>query len=1090
MKKAQNLLYNQEALKNYVQNRVEKSEKIKKNEQKAFKRRLEIMKNWVHLEKNPSVSSSSKIFSEKNQISGLRTSLQKALKEGLYDELGGKISGKPLEKSNLRSNRPKILQNFSQFTAKEFSKDEKKIITSNLLFNTRLIKPEKTKNLALQLKSHLNNRAKLRAFETLEAEEDLRKNLSSIQQMLKDKNSNLLVTNLNPSLLSKIFTQTITPFRWISAKIFNSVRSSENSTNGINVLKPFQYTFSFLTRNKAKNLKNWKKRETVLSTRKKIRRKIYRVLDQKKQQTKVSNVSELEKFMLNADSGILRQKEDLLSLLETQRNKKTWKLYETEAILNPDFLKDQRNKNQLFKEIFEKKFKKKRTRSRRYRRFKGRGPIKKHTLAEKLKRQFKLLKRYGERSNDTNKKMEILEMITKRKYNAELSFETRDIKQRRTRQSKHRFWKKHKRQKYLQTKRKQRKRRRYSISKLRVLNKEFKRIRNQNELKKWWWQTFLPNFMSRQDALWKVEKNKQMKQELEKLSISEILARDESQRLKTKENTLLQIGDTDFKPLSTPQALRLRNELNENGELNFGQRPEIVSSLGFDENSSKVSFSTVTISDSKDETSLKPNILNKSILSNFSNNLFEQKTLKTEKFKNVETGSRKFVGLNPMPFYAGWDETLRQFVVTNRLLSRKDAGYAMNLSQGPVVSEAFNSLKPQFKEGLLNFTKAPLQGMNAATTLYWQIPFTTYDPDQFFALGMDGFSPLGWRFFNFKHSKETVQPLLVQNIFSNSEQTLKNQSLLSYNIQLKMLNLSSKNLKNELEISKNNRISKNQSRKIQKRQKRVKKHPRPPVWFPSGPLTNQVLPVHYIYVFYKRTRLPRDRYLGRRFRRSDDTKASFIQSNFTKQIDFTLRKRVKPIRKYHRKRTINKGQENSLILRRRSFKALINESIRFRPMTKNKLNTQTDFLNSSLAKTKQRKRNLNTKPNAENLRIRQLRRRVQRQVLRPISRYKPRAGGFIWPGDYLRLETTKGPNLKTLSKSAQNDIMQSVEKPNQKKPNTQIRKKKRRPIQEWQIQPKKYLLQKHNLKVLKKRFQQSQNVDLTSQKLKQLHLTL
>ena len=180
---------------------------------------------------------------------------------------------------------------------------------------------------------------------------------------------------------------------------------------------------------------------------------------------------------------------------------------------------------------------------------------------------------------------------------------------------------------------------------------------------------------------------------------------------------------------------------------------------------------------------------------------------------------------------------------------------------------------------------------------------------------------------------------------------------------------------------------------------------------------------------------------------------------------------------------LNRFHNNNFKLPNRN--SLINIQI-----TKNKLNTQTDFLNSSLAKTKQRKRNLNTKPNAENLRIRQLRRRVQRQVLRPISRYKPRAGGFIWPGDYLRLETTKGPNLKTLSKSAQNDIMQSVEKPNQKKPNTQIRKKKRRPIQEWQIQPKKYLLQKHNLKVLKKRFQQSQNVDLTSQKLKQLHLTL
>lgn len=36
-----------------------------------------------------------------------------------------------------------------------------------------------------------------------------------------------------------------------------------------------------------------------------------------------------------------------------------------------------------------------------------------------------------------------------------------------------------------------------------------------------------------------------------------------------------------------------------------------------------------------------------------------------------------------------------------------------------------------------------------------------------------------------------------------------------------------------------------------------------------------------------------------------------------------------------------------------------------------------------------------------------------------------------------------------------------------------IRKKKRRTIQEWQIQPKKYLLEKHNLKVLKKRFEKS-----------------
>jgi hypothetical protein len=50
-------------------------------------------------------------------------------------------------------------------------------------------------------------------------------------------------------------------------------------------------------------------------------------------------------------------------------------------------------------------------------------------------------------------------------------------------------------------------------------------------------------------------------------------------------------------------------------------------------------------------------------------------------------------------------------------------------------------------------------------------------------------------------------------------------------------------------------------RRILKKQKRLKKHPRPPVWFPSGSLSQQVLPVHYIYVFSERSRLPRDRYI-------------------------------------------------------------------------------------------------------------------------------------------------------------------------------------------------------------------------------------
>jgi hypothetical protein len=699
-------------------------------------------------------------------------------------------------------------------------------------------------------------------------------------------------------------------------------------------------------------------------------------------------------------------------------------------------------------------------------------------------------------------------MITKRKYNPDTPFETREMKQRRTRQSKHRYWKKHKRQKYLQMKRKQRKRRRYSISKLRVLNKEFKRIQSQNQLKQWWWQTFLPKFMSTGDALWELEKEKQMKQEFETLSAAEILARDKKNLSKNQnhESAILQIGNQDFKPLSIPQALRVKERLVNEGRLNFGENSQeqtkVFSKLDDSDTQEKMNLEATenqnglaSLPSSASSFSQRETESSKDIFSNFTKTLYGKSVLDTQARQNAEisNSSRKLVAINPMPFYAGWDESLRQFVVTNRLLSREDAGYVMNLqTEKTTLSKSLQNVQKEIsaREGQASqeilFTKAPLQGMNAATTLYWQIPFTTYDPDQFFALGMDGFSPLGWRFFNFKHSKETTKPMLVKNVFYTNSENIQNQSLLSYNIQLKMLDVNLKtNQKGKLNDltsrSKNNQVSKNQSRKIQKRQKRVKKHPRPPVWFPSGPLTNQVLPVHYIYVFYKRTRLPRDRYLGRRFRRADDPKASFIQNNFSKLTDFTLRKRVKPIRKYHRKRNLNKGQETSLVIRRRPFKTLMEEPMRFRPLSKTKLNAQTDLLNSSLLKTKQRKRNLNTKPNAENLRIRQLRRRVQRQVLRPVARYKPRPGGFVWPGDYLRLESTKAPTLKLNSNQ-----MPSV---NENK-STVGRKKKRRTIQEWQVQPKKYLLQKHNLKVLKKRLQQSQNFNLSSQKLKTLNLML
>lgn len=385
--------------------------------------------------------------------------------------------------------------------------------------------------------------------------------------------------------------------------------------------------------------------------------------------------------------------------------------------------------------------------------------------------------------------------------------------------------------------------------------------------------------------------------------------------------------------------------------------------------------------------------------------------------------------------------------------------------------------------------------MNAATTLYWQIPFTTYDPDQFFALGMDGFSPLSWRNFSFKHSKQTTKPILVKNFYSFGSENEKNsnkfsQSKTDLRFKISQQTLSPKNrfTKRKQEIDKNFEY-----RRILKKQKRLKKHPRPPVWFPSGSLSQQVLPVHYIYVFYKRSRLPRDRYIRRRLRTNfvntrgadQNSRQEMSFADRTKMIDFTLRKRTKPRRKYHRKRFGDFSDKNQFFARRRKFRGFFDETETSRPSSKLFLQPSSATVRPGQEKrilrgrgTKQRRKIQDSKQPNENIRVRQLRRRVQRQVYRPVWRSRPRAGGFVWPGDYLRLESVKASPLKSAT-TPLNKNENLLESENSQTSTRKIRKKNRRTLQEWQIQPKRYLFEKHNLKVLKKRIEKSMNLNIS-----------
>nr|YP_009492022.1 hypothetical chloroplast protein RF1 [Pediastrum angulosum]AWI68099.1 hypothetical chloroplast protein RF1 [Pediastrum angulosum] len=1080
LKKCHNKLYDQKALKNYVLSRVDKHEKQKQRKQKNLKLRIERIKNWY--------------VSDFSNISKWRVAANAFESAELVHERNNKNL---LSYNGLPSSYIKAIKEAYNISVKNQK--------------TKQTKSQKfTKSQKILLKNYLNIRLANSFNKIYKLEQNFKKtynsNYPSGSMQQKDNISNLEKT------MNFVIHRTLMPFEYLKTKVLNkenlklffgsasrtAEHAGQDKTNFLNLFKG------------QKDLNQWRKNETVLSRRKKIRKTLKRLRNNKNlsyihNNYESNNLKDFKKFLSNPVSSNVRKKKDLEELkrenninkLYISRREKTWQNY----------TKNSQNFARSALNLFTKKFKKRRSRMRRYRFLKGRGPIKKRTLGEKLKGQFRFLKKYGADSHTfskaeegkestqssmdinnqekiQNKKLLIFNNLLNQKNQKSSSkkFETREIKQRRTRIRKHRFWKKHKKQKDALARRKIKKRRRYGKAKIRVLNKKLKNVKAYNDVKKWWWQEFLPSFQKNTDNVWQTLSYNDIKNELKELSIPEILERD-----KINPN-ILQIGDKDYKPLAIPETIRIRDAYLNQMSSSLKKSVENLNSL---QETQKVVEEKMEKSNNIVD-KVYTNILNTSIF----DSLIHTQPVYGDKERDFAWASQSenkkspfMVATNPMPFYAGWDESSRKFVLTNRLLSRKDAGYS------------FVNNENQFTE----YLKAPFNGMNAPTTLYWQIPFTTYDPDQFFALGMDGFSPIGWRNFHFKSSKQTTKPILIKKIESTLTSSISPISnKFSKDLYIKFIN---KTLKNSFSISirfggadakepshrlrrseqpndikninENRQNQINLYNRVQKRYKRVKKHPRPPVWFPSGTLANQVLPVHYIYVFYKRYRLPRDRYVRRKLRRTKNEDLKPFIKNLNQWTDYTLRKRAKPKRKYHRKNLKMKRKNEDFLahLKRRKFRGFADETIRFRPISESQKLKELKLRKKLLTKDK-KKTDLNKKQKVskDNIRLRQLRRRVQRQVFRPVWRYKPQSGGFVWPGDYLRFELVKAPKLQinTISSASQPFRGSNNLKVSEKQRN--IRKKKRRVIQEWQVQPKKYFLQKHNLKVLKKRLQKSQNL--------------
>lgn len=111
--------------------------------------------------------------------------------------------------------------------------------------------------------------------------------------------------------------------------------------------------------------------------------------------------------------------------------------------------------------------------------------------------------------------------------------------------------------------------------------------------------------------------------------------------------------------------------------------------------------------------------LDKDIISKIYEKFFV-KSIKTT-IDQSQINKKFLIGINTFPFYAGWDESLRKFVITNRLLSRRDSGYNSKM--------LFKNERIDLKQFNTEFTEWPLQGRNAATTFFCHFPFLNQPSD-------------------------------------------------------------------------------------------------------------------------------------------------------------------------------------------------------------------------------------------------------------------------------------------------------------------------------------------------------------------------
>lgn len=937
LKECKKRVHDQTFLKNYITYRMEKREQLNQEQTKELNKRLEKLKNWINREQQTKSIVQNKENNRTHNKVLTVSSLQKAVNDSI---------------------------NFSETK-------EKAVFKIKSTYN------------------ELNN-----AY-TIRAENQILNKLNIINQITLD---NKKQPNVATGIQTKLTSASLVAKRSLE-------KTKQFLKNTINSFKPVLIGQTKLNARIDKNLQWWRKKQIVITKRKNSRKR-----DRFKKQIAVVNNEQAKRIEEN-NKKVEKEKRDLYSVLYGDYNisdyllskpeNQTKRLTDSRVLrkkqdnsaffLGIDTKKKQitintKNKNQfqqsqkngekqtLWQVFFSKKLRKKgSSKGRRYRIL----SLSRYLTATRKPRLVGIegLTKLDNISNlkgsflTKEEKQEGLNLIIKNKQNVSDSLKKSQIKKR----SRH-SWKKQVRQQFSRNHYKYRKRHIHGNGKLRVMNKKLKKFKATNELRQWWWASFLPRYLNnlQTDIIY-------------------------------QQAFLGNVKDTTFKPLSN-----------------------------------------------LDITLIKPNT---KILNNNAHQLLDNlnSSLDNVNSPNVNIKLGGAMNTTSLPFYAGWDECLRKFVVTNRLLSRRDAGLAVREIQKQNSQETI-------------FTNAPIQGLNEGSFLYWQtdMPFNSYNIDQFITTNQSFYAPLGWRRFEFRHS---ILKTWV-NTLRSSKKTKPIRKKLGQTLIVSMKNL--RPLNAYLQTQKQEKINtkKAVARRIKKRYKLLKQMPNQLMYSPTGPLLTQVLPSHYISVFDQQYRFPRNRYLKRNTLKTIKKTTLLAMVDSATQIptkEFTLRKRVKPRRKYHRKRFIKK--DGFIFPRRTKFTTLnptenltpVEDVLRWRPSNRSK---QKLGLRARL-KIKSNKR-VKTNP----LRLRQLRRREFQQILKPIQRYIPHNGGFAWPGDYLRLEVVEMPKLK-YTNVKKTSLKQKIN------------------VQPVGIMPRKYLIEKHNIKVLKKKLEKAYSLHQLSKAVKQ-----